>query len=153
MSKINYQGTTLEQLYNLALIGADFCTEKNNCGVSVTNTLKKQLYVKTVLLSRLLNVIDIPEDRVMSIEQYNKNKVSLSNIEGNGKTKLKSDFKIFKDMLNDEIANTNAVNNDVATRLDDIVKEDLKPENLEVLKSRGEELLTTINSIANTVSQ
>lgn len=147
MNKINYKGNTLERLYELALIGADFCTEKNDNGITVVNSLHKQLYMKTVLLSRLLNVIEVADNRVMSLEQYNKSKASINNIEGDGKTRLKADYETFKEMLHEEIQNTITVNNDFLNRLNETIATEMTPENFEKLEQQKNELIEQLNKI------
>ena len=144
-TEINYKGRGISDIYTLALIGADFATEKNENGVTVVNSLKKHLYIKTVLLARLLTALDIPEDKVMSIEQYNNNNVAIADLKGNGKNRLKADFDMFVDMIEDEINNVIACNNDIENRINDSIKTNITPEKIEELIKQKDELIKELN--------
>ena len=121
--EINYRGMDVEEIYKLALIGADFITEKNDNGVTVINALHKQLYIKSVLLSRFLDVVDLPEDRVISLEQYKVNNFTIDDFKGKGIRRLKADYGLFIDMLNDEINNVTNEKNDALNRLNEALLE------------------------------
>lgn len=144
-TEINYKGKKLEDIYALALIGANFITEKSDTGVSVVNSLKKQLYIKTVLLTRLLNVFEIPDDKVMSLEQYNDNNLVVTDFKGKGKVRLVSDYNLFIKMLDDEINNIVVCNNDIENRISYSIKTNFTPEKIEELVKQKEELIKELN--------
>ena len=114
LKEVNYNGTDIEEIYKLALIGADFATEKNENGVTLVNTLSKELYAKTVLLARFLKVVDLPEDRVLSIEQYKNNICSVEDFSGKNANKLRAEYNLFMSMLDEEINNCITKENDVS---------------------------------------
>lgn len=142
--EINYKGTKIEDIYALALIGADFCVEKNDGGIAVVNSLNKELYVKTVLASRLLNIVDLPEDRVMSLENHNKISISIDGLKGRGIKRLKADFSIFNDMLNVEINNLLMAENDCINRINNLVANEITPERIEHLKEQTDSLIAQV---------
>ncbi len=142
---IDYKGKTLQELFALSVIGADFCTEKNEVGITVVDSIKKQLYTKTVLLARLLGVFELPEDMVMSIEQFNTVSDHIPNI--TGKRRLETDYKVFITMLDTEIQNKLSVENDIMKRFDEAVKMSTSPENLEELSKIKNEIFEKLNEI------
>lgn len=151
--KINYNGTDIEEIYKLALIGADFATGKNENGITVIDSLRKELYARTVLLARFLNIISIPEDRVMSLAQYKEYNYDVDSFGGDGIKRLKADYKVFISMLDDEIRNCFARENDVTNRFKETMAVDMSPEKLESLKTHGENLVSVINSITDAVKK
>lgn len=144
-NEINYKGNDIDVIYTHALIGADFATEKNNDGITVVNALRKELFKKTVLLSRLLNVVELPEDKVMSIEQYNIDNCSVDDFKGRGIKRLKADFELFTAMLDTEINNIVNTENDVIRRINDTISTEITPEKIDALKKQQEELIKNIN--------
>lgn len=150
--KINYKGTDITELYKLALIGANFSTEKNENGVTVINSLNKELYTETVLCARLLNILDIPNDRVMSLEQY-RNSSTISGFNGKGIERLKEDYRLFISMLDDEIKNCLAIGNDVTNRFNETIAVDMSPEKLEILQKNSKELLSNLKKITKAVEK
>lgn len=142
--EINYKGTKIEDIYALALIGADFCVEKNDNGIAVVNSLNKELYVKTVLMARLLNIIDLSEDRVMSLEMYKGNAISIDELKGRGIKRLKADFLTFNDMLNTEINNLLMAENDCINRINSMIASEITPEKIEQLKEQTDNLLSQV---------
>lgn len=144
-TNINYKGKTLQELYALSLIGAEFCTEKNEDGITVVDSIKKQLYTKTVLLARLLGTFELPEDTVMSIEQFNNTSDHIPNI--TGKIRLKTDYELFIDMLNTEIQNKLGIENDIMKRFNDEIKMSTSPENLERLTAMKDDILNKLDEI------
>ncbi len=152
-NKINYKGTDVTEIYKLALIGADFATEKNESGITVINSLNKELYAETVLCARFLNIIDIPEDRVMSLDQYRDNYSATERFKGKGIERLKADFDLFASMLDDEIKNCLAIGNDVTNRFNETMAVDMSPEKLEILQKNSKELLTSLKKITKAVEK
>ena len=152
--RIDYKGTDITEIYKLALIGADFVTEKNENGIALVNSLNKELYAKTVLLARFLNVINIPEDRVMTLEQYKDNDFTVASFScGRNTRRLKADYDLFTSMLDDEIANCLVRENDVTTRLNETIKADMSPENLELIRNNSNELISQIEKITRAVKE
>lgn len=147
--EINYKGTDLEEIYKLALVGADFVTQKNENGVTGVDTLKKHLYMKTVLLSRFLSVLEISEDRVMSIEQYNKHNFLVEDFKGRGIKRLRLDYEVFIDMFENEINNIILNNNDIMQRFNETLAIEFTPDKLENLKKQQDELLVQIQNAKN----
>ncbi|MBQ6886245.1 MAG: hypothetical protein IJN54_01870 [Lachnospiraceae bacterium] len=147
--EINYKGTDLEEIYKLALVGADFVTEKNENGVTVVDSLKKHLYIKTVLLSRFLSVFELQEDRVMSIEQYNKYNFSAEDFKGRGVKRLRLDYAVFVDMLENEINNIVFNRNDAIQRFNETLAIEFTPDKLENLKKQQDELFAQIQKAKN----
>ena len=143
--EINYKGMDITEIYKLALIGADFATDKNDKGITTVNSLNKHLYIKTVLVSRFLNILELPNDRVMSLEQYEKCDDSIDNLKGIDVNRLKTDFEIFKDMLNDEINNILACENDAITRFDEEIAISITPEKIKELEKQKDELIAELN--------
>lgn len=133
---INYKGIDIEDIYKLALIGAGFVTAQTENGTMLVKSLSKELYNKTVLLSRFLNVIDIPNDRVMSLEQYKEKDYTINDFYGKGVNKLKAEYSLFTDMLNAEINNIVSSNNDIVNRLEQFATVEATPENFEVLMDK-----------------
>lgn len=146
--KINYNGTELENIYKLALIGANFVTEKSENGVTTINPVKKHLYIKTTLLSRFLKVLELPGDTVMSLEQFNTHNVAIEDFKGKGIDRLKADFEIFTDMLNDEISNLITCNNDIMNRINETIAIEMTPEKLENLTKQQNELMAELNKVS-----
>ncbi len=153
LKEVIYKGTDIEDIYKLALIGADFATEKDENGITVVNTLSKELYAKTVLLARFLKVVDLPEDRVMNIEQYKNNFCSVDDYSGKNKKKLKADYVLFTSMLDEEIKNCITKENDVTIRIHEMMAVDLSPENLEVMQKNSKELLSNLKKITKAVEK
>ena len=145
--EINYKGTKIEDIYALALIGADFSVDKNDNGMAVVNSLNKELYVKTVLMARLLNIIDLPEDRVISLEAYKGNAMSIDELKGRGIKRLKADFSIFNDMLNAEINNLLMAENDCINRINNMITNEITPEKIEQLKEQTDSLLSQVKEV------
>lgn len=153
LKKVNYKGTDIEEIYKLALIGAEFATEKNENGVTLVNTLRKELYTKTVLLARFLNIVDLPEDRVMSIEQYKKNNCTVEDFSGRNSNKLRADYALFVSMLDEEIKNCITKENDVTVRIHEMMTVDLSPENLEIIQKNSKELTSQLKKITKLVEK
>lgn len=130
MEKFDYKKTSIAELYKLSLIGAENCTEKNEDGITVINSLKKQLYIKTVAVGRLLKAVEIKEDEMFSIKEFDDYKISESNV-GTGKNRFIEDVKIFRDMLDDEISNILARDNHIMTYVNEAIKSEVTPENIE----------------------
>ncbi len=149
--RIDYRGTDITEIYKLALIGAEFVTEKNENGITLVNTLHKELYSKTVLLARFLNVVNIPEDKVMNLGYYKNNACSIEDFSGKNATKLKEDYNLFTSMLDDEIANCLAKENDVTARLNETIKADMSPENLEIMQKNAKEFTSQLKKITKLV--
>ena len=147
IKEINYKGTKIEDIYKAALIGADFICEQNENGITVVNSFNKQLYIKTILLSRFLNVVELPEDRVMSIEQYSKHNFTVDDFKGRGVKRLKADLETFKDMLDAEISNTLACKNDALVRFNEVIAMEMTPEKLDELKNEQTKIMAEINKI------
>lgn len=143
---INYNGTQLKDLYALAAIGSEFIVEQNE-NVAVINSLKKQLYMKTVLLSRLLNIVAIAEDKVMSLDEYNTYDITTSDLKGKGLKRLMADYAIFVDLLDDEITNLLAIKNDLFNRLDQELKIATTPEALKQLEKQKQEALKMVEDL------
>lgn len=151
--KVNYNGTDIEDIYKLALIGAEFATEKNENGIALVNTLSKELYAKTVLLSRFLKVVDLPEDRVMNIEQYKNNACTIEDFSGKSANKLRTDYNLFTAMLDEEIRNCITRENDVAIRIHEMMAVDLSPENLEVMQKNTKDFTSQLKKIVKLVEK
>lgn len=151
--RIDYKGTDITEIYKLALIGAEFVTEKNKNGITLVNSLNKELYMKTVLLARFLNVINIPEDRVMNLEQYKDNDFTVESFGGKDVRKLRADYNMFTSMLDDEIANCLVRENDFTSRLNETIKADMSPENLELIRNNSNELISQIEKITQAVKE
>ncbi len=151
--KVNYNGTDIEDIYKLALIGADFSTEKNENGITLVNTLSKELYAKTVLLARFLKSVDLPEDRVMSIEQYKNNACTIEDFSGKNANKLKADYNLFTAMLDEEIKNCITRENDVTIRIHEMMAVDLSPENLEVMQKNTKDFTSQLKKIVKLVEK
>lgn len=151
--RIYYRGTDITEIYKLALIGAEFATEKNENGITLVNTLNKELYSKTVLLARLLNVVNVPEDRVMNLEQYKNNACAIEDFSGKNATKLKADYKLFTAMLDEEIKNCITKENDVAIRIHEMMAVDLSPENLEVMQKNTKDFTAQLKKIVKLVEK
>ncbi len=150
--RIDYKGTDIAEIYKLALIGAEFATEKNENGIALVNSLNKELYKKTVLLARFLNVINIPEDRVMNLDQYKDNDFTVASFScGRMTRRLRADYDLFTSMLNDEIANCLAKENDVTIRINDMMAADLSPENLEIMQKNAKEFTSQLKKITKLV--
>lgn len=150
--RIDYKGIDITEIYKLALIGADFVTEKNENGIALVNSLNKELYTKTVLLARFLNIINIPEDRVMNLEQYKDNDFTVASFScGRNTRRLKADYDLFTSMLDDEIANCLAKENDVTARLNETIKADMSPENLEIMQKNAKEFTSQLKKITKLV--
>lgn len=145
-NKINYRATSITELYKLALIGAENCTEKGEDGITVINSLKRQLYIKTVVVSRLLKAVDIKEDEMMSISECDNCKISESNV-GIGKNRFIEDVKVFNAMLNAEIQNIVTRENDFMTRINEVIKAEITPENIAKLNESKDELIAKINTM------
>lgn len=150
--KINYKGTDITELYKLALIGANFAAEKNESGITIINSLNKELYSETVLCARLLNILNIPEDRVMSLEQY-RNSSNINIFKGKGIERLKEDYRLFVSMLDDELKNCLAIGNDVTNRFNETMAVDMSPEKLELLQKNSKELLSNLKKITRAVEK
>lgn len=148
MDKINYKGTSITELYKFSLIGAENCTEKGEDGITVINSLKKQLYTKTVVVARLLKAVEVKEDEMFSIKEFDDCKISESNI-GTGKTRFIEDVKIFKDMLEYEIRNVITRENDIMTRINEAIKAEITPENIEKLNKSKDELIEKLDEMKN----
>ncbi|MBE6964568.1 MAG: hypothetical protein E7441_00865 [Ruminococcaceae bacterium] len=146
MDKINYKRTSLTELYKLALIGAENCTEKNEDGITVINSLKKQLYIKTVAVGRLLKAVDIKEDEMMSISDFDNCNISESNV-GTGKNRFIEDVRVFKAMLEDEIKNVITRENDIMARINEAIKSEVTPENIEKLNKSKDELIEKLDEM------
>ncbi len=146
MDKINYKGTSLTELIKLSLIGAENCTEKNEDGITVINSLKKQLYIKTVAVGRLLKAVDIKEDEMMSISDFDNCNISESNV-GTGKNRFIEDVKAFKAMLDDEIRNVITRENDIMTRINEAIKTEITPENIAKLNESKDELIEKLDEM------
>lgn len=150
--RIEYKGTDITEIYKLALIGAEFTTEKNENGITLINSLNKELYSKTVLLARLLNVIDVPEDRVMNLEQYKCIDFAVESFScGKNTKRLRADYELFISMLDDEIKNCLSRENDITVRLNETIKTDMSPENLELIRKNSDELISHIEKITQAV--
>ena len=149
--RINYKGTNIEDIYKMALIGAEFATEQTENGTMLVKSLSKELYAKTVLLSRFLNVVDIPDDRVMNLEMYEENNYNIDDFYGKGSKKLKADYSIFADMLNAEINNMVSGNNDIVNRLNQSVDMGITPERFESLKEKLAELKNIQDDLTETL--
>ncbi len=143
---INYNSTQLEELYTLAIIGSEFIVEQHE-NVAVINSLKKQLYMKTVLLSRLLNIVAIAEDKVMSLDEYNTYDITTNDLKGKGLKRLMADYTAFANMLDDEITNLLAIKNDLFNRLDQELKIATTPEALEQLEKQKQEALKMVEDL------
>ena len=137
----------------MALIGADFSTEKNENGITLVNTLSKELYAKTVLLARFLKSVDLPEDRVMSIEQYKNNACTIEDFSGKNANKLKADYNLFTAMLDEEIKNCITRENDVTIRIHEMMAVDLSPENLEVMQKNTKDFTSQLKKIVKLVEK
>ncbi len=146
MDKINYKGTSVTELYKLALIGAENCTEKSEDGITVINSIKKQLYIKTVALGRFLNAVEIKEDEMFSIKEFDDCKISESNV-GTGKNRFIEDVKVFKAMLDDEISNILARDNHIMTYVNEAIKSEVTPENIEKLNKSKDELIEKLDEL------
>ena len=153
LKEVIYKGTDIEDIYKLALIGADFATEKDENGITLVNTLSKELYAKTVLLARFLKVVDLPEDRVMNIEQYKNNVCSIEDFSGKNANKLRADYNLFVSMLDEEISNCITKENDVTIRIHEMMAVDLSPENLELMQKNSKELLSNLKKITKVVEK
>ena len=153
LKEVIYNGTEIEDIYKLALIGADFATEKDEDGITLVNTLRKELYAKTVLLARFLKVVDLPEDRVMNIEQYKNNFCSIDDYSGRNKKKLKADYALFTSMLDEEIKNCITKENDVTIRIHEMMAVDLSPENLEIMQKTIKEVTSQLKKITKLVEK
>ena len=153
LKEVNYKGTDIEEIYKLALIGADFATEKNENGVTLVNTLSKELYAKTVLLARFLKVVDLPENRVLSIEQYKNNICSVEDFSGKNANKLRADYNLFVSMLDEEINNCITKENDVTIRIHEMMAVDLSPENLEIMQKNSKEFTSQLKKITKLVEK
>lgn len=151
--EIDYKGTDIEDIYKLALIGAEFVTEKNENGITLVNTLKKELYTRTVLLARFLNIIDLPEDMVMNIEQYKSNNYTIEDFSGRNATKLITDYNLFTAMFDEEISNCMARENDVTVRMHEMMAVDLSPENLELMQKNTKEFTSQLKKITKLIEK
>lgn len=151
--RIDYKGTDITEIYKLALIGADFATEKNENGIALVNSLNKELYAKTVLLSRFLKVVDLPEDRVMSIEQYKNNACTIEDFSGKNANKLRADYSLFTAMLDEEIKNSVTRENDVTIRIHEMMAVDLSPENLELMQKNTKDFTSQLKKIVKLVEK
>lgn len=146
--RIDYKGTDITEIYKLALIGAEFITEKNENGIALINSLNKELYTKTVLLARFLNVINIPEDRVINLEQYKDNDFTVASFScGRNTRRFKADYDLFTSMLDDEIANCLAKKNDAITRFDEAIAFSITPEKIKELEKQKDKLITKLNRV------
>ena len=145
-NKITYRGTDIRELYKLSLIGAENCTEKNEDGITVINSLKKQLYIKTVAVGRLLKAVDIKEDEMMSISDFDNCNISESNV-GTGKNRFIEDVRVFKTMLDDEISNILARDNHIMTYVNEAIKSEVTPENIEKLNKSKDELIEKLDEM------
>lgn len=146
MEKFDYKKTSIAELYKLSLIGAENCTEKNEDGITVINSLKKQLYIKTVAVGRLLKAVEIKEDEMFSIKEFDDYKISESNV-GTGKNRFIEDVKIFRDMLDDEISNILARDNHIMTYVNEAIKSEVTPENIEKLNKSKDELIEKLDEM------
>ena len=146
MEKFDYKKTSIAELYKLSLIGAENCTEKNEDGITVVNSIKKQLYIKTVAVARFLNAVEIKEDEMFSIKEFDDCKISESNV-GTGKNHFIEDVRVFKAMLDDEIRNVITRENDFMTRINEAIKTEITPENIAKLNESKNELIATINTM------
>ncbi|MBO5007400.1 MAG: hypothetical protein J6D26_01025 [Clostridia bacterium] len=148
-TRVNYKGIDITEIYKLALIGAEFVTEKNENGIMVVNPLSKELYAKTVLLTRFLKVVDLPQDRVMSLEQYKDNDFTVASFAcGRNTRRLKADYDLFTSMLDDEITNRLACENDAMTRFDEAIAFSITPEKIKGLEKQKDELIAKLNKIS-----
>ena len=146
MDKINYKGTSLTELYKLALIGAENCTEKSEDGITVINSLKKQLYIKTVAFGRLLKAVEVKENEMFSIKDFDDCKILESNV-GTGKNRFIEDVRVFKTMLEDEISNILARDNHIMTYVNEAIKTEVTPENIEKLNKSKDELIEKLDEM------
>ncbi len=152
--RIDYKGTDITEIYKLALIGAEFVTEKNENGIALVNSLNKELYTKTVLLARFLKVVDIPEDRVMNLDQYKDNDFTVTSFScGRMTRKLRADYDLFTSMLNDEIRNCLERENDVNIRINEMMAVDLSPENLEIMQKNAKEFTSHLKKITKLIEK
>ncbi len=151
--RIYYKGTDITEIYKLALIGAEFATEKDENGITLVNSLNKELYTKTVLLARFLNVIDLPEDRVMSIEQYKNNGCTIEDFSGKNANKLRANYNLFTAMFDEEIKNYITKENDVTIRMHEMMAVDLSPENLEIMQKNSKEFTSQLKKITKLVEK
>ena len=123
----------------------------------IVNVKSQQINVPVnnfvLTLARFLKVVDLPEDRVMNIEQYKNNFCSVDDYSGKNKKKLKADYALFTSMFDEEIKNCITKENDVTIRIHEMMAVDLSPENLEVMQKNSKELLSNLKKITKAVEK
>lgn len=146
---------TLKAKYELALLGAKFIVESTNTNVSVINSYYKQLYLMKVMAVDYMHLIDRTDNELLSEDEFND--LSLSNIFGQVKkftyeadTSAKAnailrEYRVFKDMLTEEINNELSCLNDILTRLDKELKVAITPETLEKIEKTKQAILDKVD--------
>lgn len=147
---------TLKAKYELALLGSKFIVEDTNTNVSVINSYYKQLYLMKVMAVDYMHLMDSTTDNEL-LSENEFNDLSLSNIFGQVKkftyeadTSAKAnvilrDYRVFKDMLAEEIDNELSCHNDILSRLDKELKVAITPETLEKIEKTKQAILDKVD--------
>lgn len=141
-----YTGLSLDKLYKMACVGARFAVVKSENGVSTVNSLLKELYIKSALLSKFTDIIAVGENEVISLDEYNEYlHLNDNNIVSVGKTRLKADFDIFKSMLDTEINNILIEENDTLIRFEKEIALNCTPERIKDLQEQKEKVMELLD--------
>lgn len=141
-----YKGLSLDKLYEMACVGARFTVAKSENGVSTANSLLKELYIKSTLLSKFTDIITAGENEVISLDEYNKHSAqNENNIVSSGKERFKADFDIFKRMLDTEINNILLEENDPLLRFEKEIALSCTPERIKDLQEQKEKVMDLLD--------
>ena len=140
MSKANV--LSLSDTFEAAVTGAAFVVEKEDVeGIAVVNAYKYQLYKYTVLAVKMLHLIDIADNELITEAEYQD--LVASDLEGTGILRAYIEFCNMFDM---EIKNLIAIKNDLKSRIDEAIELNATPESLEQAEQKKEDILRILES-------
>lgn len=145
MSKVS--ALSLSDAFEAAVTGAAFVVDKEDVeGIAVVNAYKYQLYKYTILAVKMLHLIDIQDNELITEDEYN-NLVKSDIIGqlkgcGNGSGRaIARAYKEFCNMFDMEIKNLLAIKNDLKSRIEEAIELNATPELLEQAEQKKEEIL------------
>ena len=144
MSKANV--LSLSDTFEAAVTGAAFVVEKEDVeGIAVVNAYKYQLYKYTVLAVKMLHLIDIADNELITEAEYQD--LVASDIDGRLEgTGILRAYIEFCNMFDMEIKNLIAIKNDLKSRIDEVIELNATPESLEQAEQKKEDILRILES-------
>ena len=138
---------SLSDAFEAAVTGAAFVVEKEDVeGIAVVNAYKYQLYKYTILAVKMLHLIDLQDNELITEDEYNELVNSDVVHEINRWLGVSRAYKEFCSMLDIEIKNLLAIKNDLKTRIDEAIELNVTPELLEQAEQKKEDILRILES-------